>query len=248
MTRENDKAKSIEKALEKALYLWEEGKSFQEILDIFPEHKREIEELFEVIEFIKKEKLRLMPQKEILNKILSQIEVSGITKMKENRYIYQEQPKRLKGRLFNFQAKMDRILNFMEKRAYLLTGTVVVILAVAIGIYWYSQRPKLAELPATEELKQETEGLSQDILELETMAEDKNLDTLETDLLAVAEEIPLEQELPSISVTDVSEIENLEKELSAELEGILNDLADLEEFEGDTSLNNLDTSLSDLAQ
>jgi len=66
--------------------------------------------------------------------------------------------------------------------------------------------------------------------------------------LAVAEEIPLEQELPSISVTDVSEIENLEKELSAELEGILNDLTDLEEFGGDTSLNNLDTSLSDLAQ
>ncbi len=131
----------------------------------------------------------------------------------------------------------------MKEKVYLLVGAVIII-AVIIGIYWYSQGPKPAQLPETEGLTQEIEGLSQDISELETIAEDKNLDTLEQDMSAIAEETPLEQELPQTPTVDVSSIEDTEKELSAELEGILNDLTDLEEFEGDTSLDQLEESLS----
>ena len=154
----------------------------------------------------------------------------------------------------------------MQKKVFLLVGAVIVIVAVAIGIYWYSQGPKTTVPPETkeleqetgpkvtapsevvpsetEELSQETEGLSQDISDLEIVAEDKNLDTLEEDLSAISGETPLEQELPSTPGIDVSEVENMESELSAELDGILNDLTDLEGFEEDTSLNELDSSLS----
>jgi len=138
----------------------------------------------------------------------------------------------------------------MNKKLYfLIAGVLLVIIAAVIGIYyWHSQSPKVTVLPETEELSQETENFSQDITDLETIAEDKNLDTLEGDLSAVSEETPLEQKLPSISIIDVNEVENLESELSAELDGISNDLIDLQSFEGDSSLDNLDSSLSGISK
>lgn len=136
----------------------------------------------------------------------------------------------------------------MINKFYLLAGAAVIIIAVILGIYWYFQKPEAAILPEIEELAQETESLSQDISDLEAIAEDKNLDTSEEDLSAVAGETPLEQELPPTSTIDVNEVENLENELSVELDGILNDLTDLEEFEGNTSLDNLDASLSGFAE
>ena len=141
----------------------------------------------------------------------------------------------------------------MQKKGYLLVGAAIIIVAVAVGVYWHSQESKVTAppetaLPETEELSQETENLSQDISDLETIAEDKNLDTLEEDLSAVSGETPLEQELPPTSGVDVSEVENLESELSAELDGISSDLTDLEEFEEDASLDNFDASLSGLTE
>jgi len=248
MIQENKKLKSLEKIFDKALNLWEKGKSLPEIFDIFPEYQKELKELFEVVDFIKKEKSAFMPRKELLSNILSQIDVLSVTETKESRSMHREEPSGLKGRLSILQVEMEKILNFMEKKVYLLAGAALIIIAVVIGVYWHSRGPELAEFPKTEELSQEIKSLSQDTSDLEIVAEDKNLDTLEEDLLALAEEIPLEQELPPTPAIDISEIENLEKEFSTELEGILNDLTDLEGFEEDASLYNLDDSLSGLAE
>ncbi len=141
----------------------------------------------------------------------------------------------------------------MQKKGYLLAVAAIIIVAVVVGVCWHSQKSKVTAppktaLPETEELNQETENLSQDISDLETIAEDKNLETLEGDLSAVSGETPLEQELPPTSGVDVSEVENLESELSAELDGISSDLTDLEEFEEDASLDNFDASLSGLTE
>lgn len=146
---------------------------------------------------------------------------------------------------------------------YLLIGLVVIV-AVVIGVYWYSQKSEVTELseikkPALEvkgipeisdieKIAPEIDALLKDISELETVAEDKSLDTLKEDLSALTEETPSEKELPSTPAIDISDIESTEKELSTELEGILNDLTDLEGFEEDTSLDELDTSLSGLAK
>ncbi len=136
----------------------------------------------------------------------------------------------------------------MIKKVYLLVGIAVTIIGISAGIYWYLQKSKTATFPETAELTQETEHLSQDISELETVAEDKNLNTLEEDLSALSGETPLEQELPPTPSIDISEVESLESELSAELDGISNDLTDLKGFEGDASLDNLDASLSGLTE
>ena len=116
----------------------------------------------------------------------------------------------------------------MQKKVFLLAGAVIVIVAVAIGIYWYSQGPKTTLPPEPKELEQETGP--------------KVTAPSET------EKLNQEQELPSTSGIDVSEVENLESELSAELDGISSDLTDLKGFEEDTSLDELDSSLSGLTE
>jgi len=147
----------------------------------------------------------------------------------------------------------------MQKKVYFLAGAAVIIIAVVVGACWHFQGPKTGVqvgvpsekegLSQTEELlNQETGSLSQDISDLEIIAEDENLETLEGDLSAVSGETPLEQELPSTPGIDVGEVESLESELSAELDGISSDLTDLEGLEEDASLDSLDASLSGLAE
>ena len=147
----------------------------------------------------------------------------------------------------------------MQKKVYFLAGAAVIIIAVVVGACWHFQGPKTGVqvgvssekegLSQTEELlNQETGSLSQDISDLEIIAEDENLETLEGDLSAVSGETPLEQELPLTPGIDVGEVESLESELSAELDGISSDLTDLEGLEEDASLDSLDASLSGLAE
>ena len=120
----------------------------------------------------------------------------------------------------------------MDKKAYLLIGAAVIIIVIIIGACWQFQ--KIGVSPETQELAYETESLSQDIAELKEIEQDTALDTLDQDLLALVEEIP----------ETIQAIEDLESELDAELDGLLNDLTDLEGFEGDISLDDLDVLLS----
>ena len=67
--KQSNQTISLEEIFNQTLKLWEEGKSLKEILDIFPEHQKEIQELFSMAEIIKKEKSGIIPSKELLNKI-----------------------------------------------------------------------------------------------------------------------------------------------------------------------------------
>jgi len=135
----------------------------------------------------------------------------------------------------------------MNKKIYLLAGVFVAVIALAVGAYWYFQ--KTAVLPESQELGYETESFSQDIAELEEMGQDTALNTLDQDLLAVSEEVSgTAPEASEAAEVDISSVENLESELDAELDAFLNDLTDLEGFESDPSLDNLDNALSSLAE
>ena len=110
----------------------------------------------------------------------------------------------------------------------------------------FSKNSSFAE---SQELGYETESLSQDIAELEEMEQDTALNTLDQDLLAVGEEVSeTAPEASEAAGADISSVENLESELDAELDAFLNDLSDLEGFESDPSLDNLDNALSGLAE
>ncbi|HDM32139.1 MAG TPA: hypothetical protein ENG32_02150 [bacterium] len=245
---ENFNSKSDE-ILERAIELLKEGKSKDEILDKFPEYKEKLKSLLEVVEILKEKKAKTFPSKDSLKKILSQVKIPPVTKIEKDRYIYEERGSTFKGRPSILQAlKIEGLLNFMEKKIYLVGLTLLIICAIA-GIYWYSQKGKKEiVLPEVNELSYGTESISQDITDLKVFEEDKNLDTLETDLSAVAEEVSLEEELPQIETFSVSEIESLEEELKSDLEGFSSDLDELNTYEGDTSLNELEGSLSNFGE
>lgn len=117
---------------------------------------------------------------------------------------------------------------------------VVVGLGLGLGIYWYSQKTAEVAMPSdVQDLEVETEGISQDIADLEEMDKAAGLENLAQDLSVVSGEEGL---------VDVSSVSDLETEISMDLNGLSNDISDLSALESDTSLNELDTSLSGVAQ
>lgn len=145
----------------------------------------------------------------------------------------------------------------MNKQLFLVIGIAVIVIALIVGV-WFSFQKGMEEKPPVvpvkhkpvaqpkeTELEYETESLSQDASDLEAIEKDKNLDSLDEDLSAVSEGEQLEQGSPKTPTgVDTSEIENLESEISDDLTGLTNDVTDLEGYEEDTSLNELDSSLS----
>ena len=68
--------------MSEALKLKEEGKTIPEILDFFPNYKNELRKMFQVIDIIGGQKKNIVPPKELLNKIITNEEIS--------RYLEQE--------------------------------------------------------------------------------------------------------------------------------------------------------------
>jgi len=84
-----EKEEKLEKVIEKALELLDEGKTIPEILNSFPQFEEELREIFKIIDVLSKEKI--IPQKEILEKIIAQIETEKPVTNKESlRYIDRE--------------------------------------------------------------------------------------------------------------------------------------------------------------
>lgn len=118
----NDK---FEEILNKALELKKEGKSVPEILALFPEQKKELEEMFETIKILARQKEKILPPKELLSKI--------ITNTETERYSYREE----KGRPSIINIIFNQIHNFMAPKLK-LTLALIAIVAV-IGIFSYYQ-------------------------------------------------------------------------------------------------------------
>jgi Tfp pilus assembly protein PilN len=241
----------FDRVFKEALDLLEKGKPASEILDLFPEFKNELKDLFQTIEVINEQKEKIAPPQELLEKILSRLPFENVTDEKDSRYLYRGE---IKGRPSMFQSINIIEWLSMNRKIYIGIGVVVLAVAVGIGIFWQSQ--KVAVSPEGQKLAYETKSLSEDISELETLGEETDLENLEQDLSAIAEvegvegspaasEKPAEPEAPAV---DVSNLESLEDELEAELDGFATDLADLSGFEGDTSLDNLDSGLSGVAE
>ncbi|MBI4692104.1 MAG: hypothetical protein HY773_01535, partial [Candidatus Terrybacteria bacterium] len=74
----------LEKILSEALKLQEEGKTIPEILDLFPGHKKELGEIFETIEILKNQKEKIIPPKELLNKIITSAETERYSYYRED--------------------------------------------------------------------------------------------------------------------------------------------------------------------
>jgi len=236
----------LEKIFSKSLELYEKGKSISEILDLYPDYSEELQEIFQTIQMLTHEKENLIPPKELLAKIISQIKIpEEVTKIEESRYLHRGE---IKGRPSIFQSLTKTEWLIMSKKIYIGIGVLALALLVIGGIYWQSERQKVAVSPIEieSEVSFEEQSLNQDIAELEGVEEGKSLENLEQDLGEIAEE--------SVPVTpgekiDITSIENLESELDSELSSLSNDLSDLEGgVVNDTSLDNLDSGLSGIVE
>ncbi len=133
----------------------------------------------------------------------------------------------------------------MTKKIYFLIGVLVLIILVTAVICRQSQ--KVVVSPIEKDLTAEEESFEQDINELEELSQDTSLDDLEEGLTEITEEKPVSGTPETEKIETVS-IENLESELASELSSFSDDLNDLGELEGDTSLDNLDTRLSGISE
>lgn len=123
---------------------------------------------------------------------------------------------------------------------YISIGIVIIFLAAA-GYQYYYGLPLIDSTPLAPIQGVETEGeeIGKDLTELESFNEDKLLDTLDQDLTRASGE--------QVVIETVS-VENFEKELSDELNALSADLTNLESFNSDTSLDNLESGLTSAVQ
>ena len=124
------------------------------------------------------------------------------------------------------------------KKLYIYIGVgVLAAILIAAGIYWYAQKEQIVPILEDLAIDNEEEALNQDLLDLELFAGDNSLEGLDNDLTRVAGEN---------IVVETASAEKMESEFSEELSGLSSDLADLEGIGNDTSLDTLESGLSNI--
>jgi hypothetical protein len=124
---------NIDKNLIKILELYENGKSASDILMLFSENQKEIKEILEIIKTLEKNKEEIMPSKELLKKIVTQIDLDS--------YLYRRENVKNKGR----SNLINQIHEYMSLKWKI--GIPVGIVIIALGIFAYNQLNVVAPNP-----------------------------------------------------------------------------------------------------
>lgn len=220
-----------EKILSEALELWMRGKTIREILDLFPKSKKELREIFQVIDILNQKKESVRPPKESLISIINQLpEAESVTSPATDRYPYRGEIKKGRPSILQLFSVSNQ---FMSKKLYVGVGVLALVLLMAGSIYWRSQ--KLEILPIDYELSL----LNQDSDDLEQLSQDISSDNLDQDLANIAGEK---------IVIETASIENLENQLALELDAFSTDLNDLEGFNNETPMNGFDGELTAITE
>lgn len=123
-----------------------------------------------------------------------------------------------------------------------IVGVLALILIIGGGMYWRYQK---AEVSSTEQdVALEGESLNKDNAELDELGGDTSLDTIGEDLAGIAEETGSANTGSGANKIETASMENLESELALELNGFSDDSGDLEGFQDDKSLDDIDSGLS----
>jgi hypothetical protein len=146
----------------------------------------------------------------------------------------------------------------MNKQISFLIVIIFLVASMAgVYIYWNIQTSKhitptgVGNSVPEKTSDEITAELDKDMAELETVASNKDLETLDEDLAAVTEDetssteaVGTDNRKETEMTVDTSSLENLEEELGGELNDFAGDLSDLEQTATDNSLDNLDDSLA----
>ncbi|MCD6270681.1 hypothetical protein J7J23_02820 [bacterium] len=145
----------------------------------------------------------------------------------------------------------------MTKKGYWITIVVIAVIAVAFGfVYYYSYLAKTGTKAPVQSLSQQAQDLSreedsfsEDVAELLAFDQDDSLNALDQDLLAISEgpfgNTNISQAANGV---DISSIESLSNDISNDLDSFSGDISDLDEFENDSSINDIGNSLSEITQ
>jgi len=181
MIMENNNEKNLIKALE----LYESGKSISEILNLWPEDK-ELVKIFDSIVLLEKENKKIVPSKELLAKIIDQVEV--VTDLKEGSYLYKDDNKKGRSNLIN------QIHKFMSLKWKI--GIPFGIAAIALVFFVYNQYSVAPELNSMEKMVE--------IPEVSAPLVTANIDNAVDSLILAASE---EQAIFESELSDVSLLE-----------------------------------------
>jgi|GEM_PF-4221255 len=90
----NTNPENLEKIMSEALEFKEKGKTISEILDLYPEYKKNLKEMFQTIDVLAREKEKALPSKELLTKIVSGVGLeNSVTEKQFSRYLHRGEKK-----------------------------------------------------------------------------------------------------------------------------------------------------------
>lgn len=224
---------NLENIISEALKLREEGISFSEILKKFPEHKKDLEEIFGLAGFLEKAGKSINPPEGLLYNLINREE-----KEKDRNFI------------FAFPARLIRVLSVKQYAG--LAVVLFLMIAAGFGFSYFSNSGEYAVSKAIKNLDSEINSFNQDALELEQTASNEELQNIEEDMLALAElnlengGNSAEEEKTANYQADVSSLEDELKGIEDDLNGYIADQPDIKSVGEDSSLDNLDSALSEI--
>ncbi len=147
MNNQNDK--KIEGIIEKALQYLDNGKTPAEVLNLFTEHRNELNEILSIVSLLKKEKEKLVPPGELFRQVMDKITIS-VTNGVDTRYSCREE---VKGRpsLNNITAKINNLMT-VHWKVWAPIGIVAVVALAIMSSYQFGTKEPQA--PVAEETPQ----------------------------------------------------------------------------------------------
>lgn len=181
----NKDDKKIEEIIELALRYIDDGKTPDEIFDLFPEWREELKEVFFAVDFIKKEGRKIYPDKEIFKQVMAKIP-SSVTNQNNSRYSFM---KEVQGRpSWSKINNITKILNPMTMNWKIIApvGIVAVIALVLVSVSQFGTKSPQAPIADNGQVQESPIAISQDLPVAKTQPATGDIDETVDAILAAA--------------------------------------------------------------
>lgn len=171
--------------------LWEKEKSPAEIFDLFPDYREDLEALFKTAEIVVSKRKQIVPPKEILHRIITQL--SGdqpVTKQDAERYILQRGA--MKGRssmgreevpeksIKDYMGQIIKKIDYMLTQKILLPVGIIAVIVLVLVITQFTGRKPSVSLLESEQLNKDQQALNEVSKEMDKYVNDETV-LVETD-------------------------------------------------------------------
>lgn len=255
-------ARKIEEVIQKALELKDKGKTSSYILNLYPENREELSDIFMITDALQAEKIKIKSSDDLLKKIILRSHKFNNTESirrrsntNSNRFLVNGETdggnnfvfnSSHKGRALFFSNLLTTIKSNMNKK--LLSGIGIILILIAIGAGTVLTKRKAAPSAPNEskfavenEINAEKRSFDQDVKDINELESDTFIDDVNSDISEINSDI--KTSLPP----NVDGLDAMEKELAYELDSFLSDLESSQGIENDTSLNTLNAQISGIS-